>query len=68
MQGVWDYIGQSFLNKKFRFKCECLMRMDFVGLVVDYEKNQDEMVLVVSNNCKIIRLGLNHPNLTIEEV
>ena len=65
---IWDYIGSIFIDKEFHFQCDCLMKMDFVGRVVDYEKNQDEMVLVVSYKDKIIRLGLNHPNLTIEEV
>ena len=65
---IWDYAGRTFVNKNFHFKCDCLLSLDFVGTVVDYEKSNGELVLVISHNGKIIRLGSNHPNLTIEEV
>jgi hypothetical protein len=44
------------------------MNLDIVGTVCDYEIVGTEVVLLVSNNDKIIRIGLNTPSLMIKEI
>lgn len=47
------------------------MALDITGVVLDYETTQHEIILhisLISEEEKIVKLGLNHPNLTIEEV
>lgn len=68
MTPIKDYIGQSFVNRHFHFICNCIMNLDIVGTVCDYEIVGTEVVLLVSNNDKIIRIGLNTPALMIKEI
>lgn len=68
MDSVKTYIAQQFLNKRYHFKCECLIPLDFVGEVKDYNIEQDEILLYVELNNRLITIGLNHPKLMIEEV
>ena len=65
---VKQYIAEQFINKTFRFKCDCLVPLDIVGLVKDYNISNSEIILLVSVNNKIIHIGLNTPSLHIEEV
>ena len=63
---VKQYIAEQFINKTFRFKCDCLVPLDIVGLVKDYNITNSEIILLVSVNNKIIHIGLNTPSLQIE--
>lgn len=63
---IKDYVGQQFIGKNFHFKCECLFPLDFVGKVLGYKISNDEIILSVAKESKIISIGLNHPNLQIE--
>lgn len=64
---IKQYIGEQFKNNTYHFKCDCLVQLDFIGRVLDYEI-QDEIVLLIESNNKIIRLGLNHPSLMVEKL
>lgn len=65
---IKQYIAEKFLNKTYHFKCNCVMPIDLVGTVVDYEISGSEIILLVSYNKKIIHIGLNAASLIIEEV
>lgn len=71
MQRIKDYIAEQFLGNTYRFKCDCLLALDIRGCVLDYETTDHEIILhisLISEEEKIVKLGLNHPNLTIEEI
>lgn len=63
-----DTMAKSMIGRTYRFKCDCLFPMDFVGKIVDYEISNNEILFTVNNNHKIIKIGENHPNLEICEV
>jgi hypothetical protein len=68
MMPVKKYIAEQFINKTYHFKCDCLIPLDIVGLVKDYNISDSEIILLVSINNKIIHIGLNTPSLHIKEV
>lgn len=61
-----DYIAKQLVGKKLRFKCECLMPLDHVGIISDYEIINNEIIFIVNINGKPIKIGENHPNLMVE--
>lgn len=63
-----DYIGKSLKGHKLRFKCDCLVPLDVIGTIKDYEIISGEIVFIVDVNKRIIKIGENHPNLYIEEI
>lgn len=66
---VKEYIfNKCFKNKKFGFDCDCIIRLDVVGIVVDYKIVNDEMVLKIDVDGRLIDLGLNTPGLKIKEI
>lgn len=65
---IKDYIANSIKGKSFRFKCDCIIKMDVVGKIVDYEIINNEILFIVNSSGKIIKIGENHPNLEIYEV
>lgn len=65
---IKNYIAELFINKTYRFKCDCLVPFDIIGTVKDYEIVGHEIVLLVSVNNKIIHIGLNTSALQIELV
>lgn len=71
MKPIKDYIAEQFLGRTYHFKCDCLLALDIIGTVLDYTTTDHEIILhvsLISEKEKIVKLGLNHPNLTIEEV
>lgn len=64
---IKEYIGNQFLHKKFRFKCDCIIPLDVIGYVVDYEISNNEIILLVNSNGKNLHIGVNTPSLYIEE-
>lgn len=71
MKPIKNYIAEQFVGNSYHFKCDCLMALDIKGCVLDYETTQHEIILhvsLISEQEKIVKLGLNHPNLTIEEL
>lgn len=66
MQPIKDYIAALFIDKTIHVKCDCLLPIDVTGIVVDYEIIGNEIVLCISKDGKIIRIGLNTPSLQIE--
>ena len=68
MTPIKNYIGETFLNKTYRFKCDCLVPFDLIGTVKDYQIIGHEIVLLVSVNNKVVHIGLNTSALQIEAV
>lgn len=65
MIGFKDYIAQEFIGRKLHFKCNCLFRLDHIGIIKDYEINNNEIIFIVDVAGKIIKVGENHPNLQV---
>ena len=68
MIAVKEYIAKQFLNDTYHFKCDCIVPLDIVGVVKDYEISGNEIVLLVESRSKLLQIGLNTPNLFIEEL
>lgn len=68
MTPIKNYIAELFLNKTYRFKCDCLVPFDLIGTVKDYQIIGHEIVLLVSVNNKVVHIGLNTFALQIEAV
>ena len=62
-----EYIAKQLIGKRLHFICECMMRIDVRGVVVGYEISHNEILFLVDVNGKIIKIGENHPNMTIKE-
>lgn len=65
---IKDFIAKQFINNKYRFKCDCLIPFDLIGIVKDYQISGNEIVLLVEVNGKIIHIGLNTSALNIEAI
>lgn len=65
---IKQYIAKQFLNNTYHFKCDCIMPIDVIGTVVDYEISGYEIILSVCTDKKIIHIGLNTSSLVIEEI
>lgn len=68
MLPIKQYIAERFIGNAYRFKCECLIPIDVIGTVKDYEISHNEIILLVEVNSKIVHIGLNSPSLTIEAI
>lgn len=65
---VKEYIAKQFIDKTFRFKCDCIIAFDVIGHVKDYEIAGNEIILLVNVNNKIMHIGLNTSMLQIEQL
>lgn len=65
---IKQYIAEQFIKNTYHFTCDCLIPLDVIGTVKDYNINNNEIILIVSVNTKIIHIGLNTPSLYIEQV
>lgn len=68
MTPIKEYIATQLLYKKFHFKCDCLIPLDAIGYVNDYEISGNEIILIVNSNGKILHIGLNTPSLVVQEL
>lgn len=68
MQTFKSYIAKSLIGKQLHFKCNCLLGLDHIGIIKDFEIVTNEIIFIVDVNGQIIRIGENHPNLYIEEI
>ena len=61
-----QYVGSTLLNRKVHFACNCIIGLDVVGTVVNYEIVGTEIVyLLATDDGKLIRIGENTPDLRI---
>lgn len=61
-----QYIAKQLIGKRLHFKCDCLIPLDHMGVISDYEIINNEIVFIVVINGKPIKIGENHPNLMVE--
>lgn len=62
------YIASYLIGHRLHFKCNCIMNLDFIGTIKDFEIVDNEIIYIIDINGKVIRIGENHPNLIVEEV
>ena len=65
MENFKQYIAKQLIGKKLHFKCDCLFKIDHIGIVKDYEIKANEIIFIVDVDGKIIKIGENHPNLQV---
>ena len=65
MENFKQYIAKQLIGKKLHFKCDCLFKIDHIGIIKDYEIKANEIIFIVDVNGKIIKIGENHPNLQV---
>lgn len=63
---IKEHIAKQFLNKTYRFVCDCIVPLDITGVVKDYEISGNEIILIVETNNRLLHIGINTPNLYIE--
>lgn len=70
MTKIYDYMASLLVGNTYHFVCDCIIPLDVTGQVVDYTvlASSHEIVFSVSVSGKIIKIGSNHPNLTIESI
>lgn len=68
MIAIKEYIARQFISNTYRFKCDCLVPLDINGVVKDYKISGNEIVLLVESQSRLLHIGLNTPNLYIEEL
>lgn len=65
---IKKFIAEIFLGNTYHFKCDCIIPIDVVGTVKDYDISSNEIVLLVDIGTKIIHIGLNTTSLVISPV
>ena len=60
------YIAQQLIGKKLQFKCDCIIPMDVVGVIKNFEISKNEIIFIVDVDGKLIKIGENHPNLQVK--
>lgn len=65
---IKQYIAEQFIENTYHFTCDCLIPLDVIGTVKDYNISNNEIILIVSVDNKILHIGLNTPSLYIEQV
>lgn len=65
---IKNYIAEQIKGKRLHFSCKCLFPFDFIGEVKNYTIKNNEIIFNVDKDGKMIAIGENHPNLTVEEV
>lgn len=62
------YIAQNMIGKSLYFKCDCIVPLDITGRIIDYEIVDNEIMFVVDvPGHNPIKIGENHPNLSVTE-
>lgn len=65
---IKDFIAKQFLHQRFHFRCPCIVPLDFEGEIVSYDILNNEIVFHITYKDRLVKLGINHPNLTIEKI
>ena len=63
-----EYIANQLLNKKVRFVCDCIIRLDITGIVSGYELSGNEIVYIIDTKNKQVKIGENTPKLKIQMI
>lgn len=69
MTPIKSYIAEGLVGKRLHFKCDCLLHIDIVGVVKGWSEYSGEIIWeVLTEEGKMIKIGMNHPNMFIEEL
>lgn len=67
MKSIKTHIGEMLFNKKVHFYCNCIMNIDVTGIVKGWKVVSNEVIWEVElSNGKMIKIGENHPNMSME--
>lgn len=61
-----SYVGDLFKGKQVHVFCDCVIKLDVRGRVVDYTISGTEIIYLVDTGERIIKIGENTPKLKIE--
>lgn len=61
-----QYILERCIGKRLRFKCNCVMMMNFVGTIVDGYIRNNEIIFKIDVDGRLIEIGENHPGMMVE--
>ena len=61
-----DYIASLLKDKHVRLTCDCLVKLDVSGVVVDHELIGNEIIYIITDVQRLVRIGENTPKLHIE--
>jgi len=66
------FVANQLVGKRLHFKCDCLVPLDFEGVVVGHHIENGEIIFEVQRTTplgtSIVNIGINHPNMTVEVV
>lgn len=61
-----QYIGNLLKNKKVRFYCNCIIKLDIEGIITDFYITNNEVIYIIETNRGPIKIGENTPDLHID--
>lgn len=61
-----EWVASQLKGKKVRMKCDCLIQMDIIGVVVDADTTHNEIIYTVNTDGRYVKVGENTPKLQIE--
>lgn len=66
LEPIKTYLANSIKGKKVHFRCDCVLGIDVIGDVIDWEMYQNEIIWTIKIEDKTIKIGENHPNMNME--
>ena len=64
---IKSHLAESLVGRRVHFQCDCVLNIDIIGVVKDWEMNHNEILWdVLTDSGKLIKIGENHPNMNIE--
>lgn len=67
-QPLKHILAESLKGRTYNFKCSCILPIDDIGTIKDYEIVNNEILFIVDFHGKIVRIGENHPNMLLSPV
>lgn len=61
-----EFVANQLLGKTVRFMCDCIVKMDITGKVVDWAQTGSEIVYSVNTDGRIVKVAENTPKLRID--
>lgn len=65
---IKEILAKSLIGQTFHFTCSCILPIDDIGTIKDYEIVNNEILFIVDFHGKIVRIGENHPNMFLTEI
>lgn len=63
---IKDLLGKQLVGREVYILCECILPLNFKGLVTSYDIIDKEIVWTINTGGKDVKIGENHPNLQIK--